>query len=307
MVDVGFVREGAAWAEVPKGLPLLIALAGFRDPGSAVAQVVEAAGADHDPEDEPEVVVATFDPDELFDYRARRPVVEVDGGRMVALETPGLVLSLRHDALGQPFLLLAGFEPDFRWRAFTDVLRDLVAEFDIASTTWVQSVAMPVPHTRPIRLSAVGNRADLVERLAVWTPHTQAPALAVHQLAFALARDGHPVLGLVALVPHYVAEVPVPGGAVALLEALTEATGIVLATDGLRDAEREFRRGVDEQIAGNDEVVTLIAALEQQHDAYLKDLPDGSRLAASEGELPDAEEIAGELERFLATRPDDDA
>lgn len=307
MIDAGFVQEGEAWGDVPQGLPLVVAMAGVRDPGAVVAQLVQAADADHRADEEPEAVVATFDPDILFDYRARRPVVEVDEGRMIGLDGPELVLSKRTDDLGQEYLLLAGFEPDFRWNAFTEAIAGILATFRVPSTTWVQSIAMPVPHTRPIRLSAVGNRPELVEQLSVWSPHTQAPALAVHQLAYRLAELGHPVLGLLPLVPHYVAELAVPGGVLAAAEGIAATTGIMIATEGLRDADREFRRTVDEQIAGNEEVLRLIGTLEAQHDAYLEEQTDLGVFAGADGTLPTAEDIAGELERFLAAHRDDES
>lgn len=293
------MRLEPAWDEAPRGLPLIVALAGYRDAGQVVPQLTELLL-----DEQPDAPVASFDIDVLFDYRARRPIVEIDGTRLGGVQWPELTLHLLHDALGQPYLFLGGAEPDFRWRTVTGILADLVAELEVSSTTWVHSFAMPVPHTRPVRLSVAGNRGELAEQLSVWSPQVAAPAHLAHALGARLAERGHPSLGLVALIPHYVAESPVPAGTLAVVEGIGTVTGLMIATGPLREADRNFRQTIDDQVAGNEEAQRLIAALEQQHDAYLAGLPTGSTFAQAGGSLPSADEIASELEGFLAARSD---
>ncbi len=79
------------------------------------------------------------------------------------------------DELGQPFLFLTGYEPDFQWNRFVDAVTGLADDLGVADTTWLQSIPMPVPHTRTINLTVSGTRADLVEQMSVWKPETQAP------------------------------------------------------------------------------------------------------------------------------------
>ena len=85
----------------------------------------------------------------------------------------------------------------------------------IADTTWVQSIPMPVPHTRPISLTVSGTRADLVEQMSVWKPETQAPANVLHLVEHRLSELGQQVTGLVLLVPHYLSDTEFPDAAVA--------------------------------------------------------------------------------------------
>ena len=56
--------------EVPEGLHLLAAIAGFTDAGSAMQQVSQQILSNLDYE-----TIAVFDNDELLDYRSRRPVM----------------------------------------------------------------------------------------------------------------------------------------------------------------------------------------------------------------------------------------
>jgi len=282
---------------VPAGLPLVAGLTGFADAGSAVSQLGQYAldTLEHR-------VLATFDADELLDYRARRPVITFDQDHITEWSPPALTLSLASDDLGQQFLLLTGFEPDFQWERFTAALLDLVDRFAVASTTWVHAIPMPVPHTRPLGVTVSGNRPELVESLSVWRPVTQAPANALHLLEHRLTQVGHPVAGFVLLVPHYLADTEFPEAAVTALASISSATGLIFPTDTLRGEGRDFLVKVEEQVHGNAELTRLVSTLEERHDTYMEGNPLPSPLTDQDGQVPSADALAAELEKFLATR-----
>ena len=282
---------------VPAGLPLVAGLTGFADAGSAVSQLGQYAldTLEHR-------VLATFDADELLDYRARRPVITFDQDHITEWSPPALTLSLASDDLGQQFLLLTGFEPDFQWERFTAALLDLVDRFAVASTTWVHAIPMPVPHTRPLGVTVSGNRPELVESLSVWRPVTQAPANALHLLEHRLTQVGHPVAGFVLLVPHYLADTEFPEAAVTALASISSATWLIFPTDTLRGEGRDFLVKVEEQVHGNAELTRLVSTLEERHDTYMEGNPLPSPLTDQDGQVPSADALAAELEKFLATR-----
>ncbi|MFK4482990.1 proteasome assembly chaperone family protein [Curtobacterium sp. AB7] len=282
---------------VPAGLHLVAGLTGFADAGSAVAQVTTSVLDDLDTQ-----LVAEFDPDVLLDWRARRPVITFEHDHIAAVEPPRLALHLVRDEIGQPFLFLSGYEPDFQWNRFVDAVTGLAARLQVADTTWVQSIPMPVPHTRPISLTVSGTRADLVEQMSVWKPETQAPANVLHLVEHRLASTGAQVTGLVLLVPHYLSDTEFPDAAVAALSGIAAATGLIFPTDALREAGREFLTRVEEQVAGNAELQRLVGVLEERHDTYMEGNPVASPLTDVDGEVPTADAIAAELERFLADR-----
>lgn len=282
---------------VPAGLHLVAGLTGFADAGSAVAQVTASVLDDLDTQ-----LVAEFDPDVLLDWRARRPVITFEHDHIAAVEPPRLALHLVRDEIGQPFLFLSGYEPDFQWNRFVDAVTGLAAQLQVADTTWVQSIPMPVPHTRPISLTVSGTRADLIEQMSVWKPETQAPANVLHLVEHRLASTGEQVTGLVLLVPHYLSDTEFPDAAVAALSGIAAATGLIFPTDTLREAGREFLTRVEEQVAGNGELQRLVGVLEERHDTYMEGNPVASPLTGVDGEVPTADAIAAELERFLADR-----
>ncbi|MFT4123958.1 MAG: PAC2 family protein [Microbacteriaceae bacterium] len=289
-------------AEVPLGLPLVAGLTGFADAGGAVAQLNEYLVEVLDTR-----VVAHFDADSLLDYRARRPTIFFDEDHLGEFRPVSLDLRLATDDLGQPFLLLTGYEPDFQWERFTAAVLQLIERYRVRSTTWVNAIPVPVPHTRPIRVTVSGNRPDLIGSMSVWRPRTEAPANALHMLEFRLQKLEHPIAGFVLLVPHYLADTEYPAAAITAIESITAATGLIFPTDRLRAESRDFLAKIGSQVESNAELSRLVARLEQQHDSYLLDNPPPSPLADADGGLPSAEDIAAELEDFLASRRDDDA
>ncbi|MFT4052722.1 MAG: PAC2 family protein [Microbacterium sp.] len=301
MPPVGPLYERVASAPpVPPGLPLVIVLTGFSDAGGAVSRMIELFR-----EDLEVAPIAVFSADVLFDYRARRPTIAFDGDRLLDYRPQRLELSLAHDALGRPFVLLAGYEPDFAWDAFAQAIVGFAQSLRVANVTWVHAIAMPVPHTRPIGTTVSGTRTELTQAHSVWKPHTRVPATMGHLLELRLAEDGQQISGFVLLVPHYLADTDYPAAALAGLDSISVATGLVFDADEVRDENREYLAKVSEQVEGNQELTAMLHALEERYDAYMA----GSTLAQPiihTGDLPSADELAAELEQFLADRRADD-
>ncbi len=239
--------------------------------------------------------------------RARRPIIYFDQDHVADYTPSRLGLYLSRDELGQPFLLLTGYEPDFQWERFTAAVIDLIDKLEVKSSTWVHAIPMPVPHTRPISVTVSGNRAELIDTMSIWKPRTQAPANALHLLEYRLQELGHPVAGFVLLIPHYLADTEFPLAAVTAIESVSAATGLIFPTETLRESGRDFLTKIEAQVEGNPELAKLVGTLEERHDSYLQDNPLRSPLTDIDGELPSADAIAAELQNFLAMRRDDDS
>ena len=111
-----------------------------------------------------------------------------------------------------------------------------------------------------------------------------------------------PTTGFVLLIPHYLNDAEYPSAAVTALEAISASTGRIFPTDALREQGRDFMARIDEQVAENGELAKLVHTLEERHDAYMEGTTLRSPLTDEDGELPSADEIAAELEKFLAFR-----
>ena len=285
---------------MPRGLDLIAGLTGFADAGAVVTQIgehlLDGLGSRE---------IVRFENDALLDYRSRRPVMTFDQTHLTEFRPQQLALHLVDDEMGKPFLLLTGYEPDLKWERFTAAVMGLIDQLGVARTTWLHAIPMPVPHTRPIRATVSGNRDDLIESMSIWRPTTQLPGTAMHLLEYRLQESGHEVAGFVILVPHYLGDTTYPIAAVAALESLTAATGLIFPTDALREDGREYLGRIEEQVSGNAELQRLVESLERRHDSYLEDNPLPSLLTDSDGSLPTADEIADELQKFLAFRRDE--
>jgi hypothetical protein len=120
-----------------------------------------------------------------------------------------------------------------------------------------------------------------------------------------MADAGLPVAGFALLVPHYLADSEYPAAILAALDSIAVATGRVFAGDDLRDQNREYLDKVTEQVSGNDELMGMLQGLEERYDSYMAGSTRATPIIHT-GDLPSADELAAELERFLANRPTDD-
>jgi hypothetical protein len=277
------------------GRPVLIqAMTGFVDAGSAVRLAREHLLTTLESN-----VVATFDVDQLLDYRSRRPLMQFVEDHWEHYEQPRLVIHRLTDGQGTPFLLLDGPEPDLQWERFVAALTGVIERLDVRLTVGLNAIPMAVPHTRPAGSTAHATRKELISGYEPWLQRVQVPSSAGHLLEYRLGKRGRDAIGFAVHVPHYLAQTDYPTAAELLLTSISKSTGLLLPTDDLRVEAARVRTAVDEQIAESEEAGALVRALEQQYDAFVRGR-GSSNLLASVGPLPTAEELGAELERFLA-------
>jgi len=279
-----------------EGPVLVVALAGFLDAGTA-AQLA----AEHLLVDDPGRVVASFEVDELYDYRARRPPMSFLEDHYADYDAPRLVVRRVADADGRTFLLLHGPEPDIRWEGFARGVREVVERFGVRLTVSLGSVPMAVPHTRPVQLTHHATASHLLSQQNVWRGEIRIPSSAQALLELRLGEWGHEAMGFVAHIPHYVAQAPYPQASVTLLDALAETAGLRLGTETLREAGEARQVEIATQISDSDEVREVVSGLEQQYDAYHE---AGAQLLADDQPLPSGEELGEQFEQFLARLED---
>ncbi|WP_455354288.1 PAC2 family protein [Streptomyces sp. SYSU K217416] len=292
VVDMALAQESA-------GLVMLYHFDGYMDAGEAGDQIVERLLASL-----PHQVVARFDADRLVDYRARRPLLTFQRDRWTAYDQPRLEVRVVQDATGAPFLVLSGPEPDVEWERFAAAVQQIVERLGVRLSVNFHGIPMGVPHTRPVGITPHGNRTDLMPGHRSPFEEAQVPGSAESLVEFRLAEAGHDVLGVAAHVPHYVARSSYPDAALTVLEAITAATGLVLPgiAHALRAEAHRTQSEIERQIGeGDEELVALVRGLEHQYDAAAGAETRGNMIAEP-AEIPSADEIGREFERFLAER-----
>jgi hypothetical protein len=279
-------------AVVPHQPVLVTVLEGWIDAGFAAATAWAALSESVGTE-----LLAAFDPEELIDFRARRPRLQIVDGINSALVWQRPELRVGMDKSGSGILFLVGPEPDFRWRGFSETVAALSAELGVRMAVGLGAFPAAVPHTRPIRMAATATDQALAEKVGFVEGGLDVPAGIEAVLERAFADAGIPSVGLWARVPHYLSSTPFPPAALALVESLAEVGGLSIDTAALRQAAEVGRQRVDELIGDNEEHSSLVRTLEERIDEA-----EGTslgRLDESGGRLPSGDELAAEMERFL--------
>lgn len=276
---------------------LVYAFAGFVDAGSGVR-----LAADHILATCQHRLLATFDVDELLDYRARRPRMTYVVDHFASVEVPQITLHEVTDGQGARFLLLTGPEPDYQWQRFLAAV-DLIAQhYRVRLAVGLSAIPWPIPHTRPLGITVHGNEPSLVAGHVSVVGEVEVPGHVGAMLELHLGQHGFSSMGLTAQVPHYLVQFEFPRAAATLIAGVSAATGLVLPTAALEPAARKADADVAAQMEGNDEFIAIVAALEQQYDqlAGVAATPRGALGAITEAEVLSGEEIAAQVEEFLS-------
>lgn len=256
---------------------VIAALDGWVDAGGAATAAAGhvAAGG---------IRIATFDDDRLYDYRARRPTLDIVDGRPSTLDWPELVV--RRTRIGErDVLVLTGPEPDFHWRELSASAVELARRLGVAE--WISLGAIPaaVPHTRGVPVLGTESAPGLLRASVMPSPDgiLRVPAAAISVLDHAVARAGIPAVGYFAQVPHYVTGAYVPA-AVELLRVLSLHLGHDVAPGPLRDESRLVLERLDAATAADEGTRAYVERLE---------------LTVDEARRPSGDDLISEIERFL--------
>lgn len=256
---------------------MLGAFDGWVDAGSAATAALALLV-----EDAP--VVATFESDQLFDYRSRRPMLEIEDGRLAELAWPELTLR-RVTVSDRDLLILTGPEPDDRWQAFRAAVVELGQRLGVVE--WISLGAIPaaVPHTRSVPVMGTTSEPGRLRGGIHPGPAgiLRVPAATVSVLEMAMSEHGIPAVGYFAQVPHYVSG-PYPAASLELLTIVGRHLGVELPTGNLADEAHQLRTRLDGA-----------TALEETTRAYVERLES----MVDEQRLPSGDELISEIERFL--------
>lgn len=287
----------------PAGPTLIVAMQGYADAGHAVE-----GSADHLKAALESRTVATFNNDELIDYRSRRPVVTLTQHEISEVDDLELDMRVLRDTDGKPFLLLSGPEPDLRWEAFSNAVADLAERFDVSETICLYAAPMGTPHTRPLVVSAHGNDSELIGSMFTFDGMVTIPGSASILIERELHKRGRSVAGFTAHVPHYVASSPYPQAMYQLLQSVQDTSQLKFPLRVLEQDMDKVSAQLAEQTAASEEIAQVVRALEEHYDAEMEEYRERNPQAMMPGEaqVPSGEEISEAFENFLAAIEDRD-
>lgn len=275
---------------------LVVMLSGWIDAGGAARGAIAAIEGESGL-----TPIAEFDDDAYVDFRARRPTMELREGLHNVLHWERILVSSGTDQTGRDLLVLHGPEPDMAWHRFTREVVDVALELGVTQVAHLGAYPFAAPHTRPARVSVTTPSQDVLARVPFLRSSVDVPAGVAASLEAEFHAHGIPALGIWAQVPHYIASMNYPAASVALIDALRDATGLVIDAPDLRAEVHRVVARLNGMIEGNDEHVGMLRQLEQVYDASddSVDVPN----AGPSLELRSGDELAAELEQFLKDQP----
>jgi proteasome assembly chaperone (PAC2) family protein len=270
---------------------LVCAFRGWNDAAAAASTALGAIATSLDAQ-----IVARVDPEEFFDFQNTRPTITMDEGQTRRIEWPENNLSAaKVPSADRDLVLLDGTEPNLRWRTFSEAVATAADALGVELVVTLGSLIAEVSHTLPVPITGLASNTDMVDELELERSNYEGPTGIVGVVHDVCGQTGIDSASLWAAVPHYVAAVPNPKAALALLRRLEGLTGIAVEASELEEETTDYEEQIGRAVAANPEIEELVERIEAEQVDLLS--PDGE-------ELPSADSIAQEFQRFLRQRGD---
>ena len=270
---------------------LVCAFRGWNDAAAAASTALGAVASSLDSE-----LIARIDPEEYFDFQGTRPTISLVEGQTRRIDWPeNSLYAVRVPTADRDLVLLDGTEPNLRWRTFSETIATAADALGVEMMITLGALIAEVSHTLPVPITGLASDQQMVEELDLERSNYEGPTGitgVVHDLC---RQAGINSASLWAAVPHYVAAVPNPKAALALLRRLEGLTGIAVEASELEEESAEYEEQIGRAVAANPEIEDLVSRIEAEQ----VDL-----LTAEGEEVPSADSIAREFQRFLRQRGD---
>jgi len=265
---------------------LVIALDGWTDAGMASTGAVSYIKDKLSSE-----LLVGLDDQDYFDLLRQRPIIVLDehGERdfvwpSIELFGPGPKTEVQAKDLSLYFL--TGQEPALQWQFLIAELLEIIEDRDIQSVIMLGSLAAETPHSRQIKIYKNSQSASVRNALGIERSNYDGRAGFLSVLGHAIEKAGLPTISIWAQVPHYVASMPSPKAALALVNDLEIMLGFTVDHKEILESAFEWERSVDTFVEGDEDLLNYIAALEITRDE-------------AEAEEMTTDQLALEFEKFL--------
>jgi proteasome assembly chaperone (PAC2) family protein len=270
---------------------MVCAFRGWNDAAAAASTALGAIATSLDAQ-----IVARIDPEEFFDFQSTRPTITMDEGQTRRIEWPeNNLIAAKVPSADRDLVLLDGTEPNLRWRTFSEAVATAADALGVELVVTLGSLIAEVSHTLPVPITGLASNTDMVDELELERSNYEGPTGIVGVVHDVCGKTGIDSASLWAAVPHYVAAVPNPKAALALLRRLEGLTGIAVEASELEEETTDYEEQIGRAVAANPEIEELVERIEAEQVDLLS--PDGE-------ELPSADSIAREFQRFLRQRGD---
>ncbi|MGB7589110.1 MAG: PAC2 family protein [Solirubrobacterales bacterium] len=277
--------------EVPQlRSPVLVcSFRGWNDAAGAASAALAAVADSFDAEQ-----IAEIDPEEYFDFQATRPTIVLSEGQTRHIEWPqNNLIAVRVPGADRDLLLFDGTEPNLRWRTFSETIATAADTLGVEMVITLGALVAEVSHTLPVPITGLASDQQLVEELELQRANYEGPTGIVGVVHDCCRSLGITSASLWAAVPHYVAAVPNPKAALALLRRLEGLTGIAVDATALEEETASYEEQIGRAVAANPEISDLVERIEAEQ---------AEQLGEETIDLPSADTIANEFQHFLQQR-----
>ncbi|MEX2228146.1 MAG: PAC2 family protein [Dehalococcoidia bacterium] len=239
---------------------------------------------------------AEIDAENFYDFTQSRPRVRLERGERVIDWPANQFSARRREGADRDLILLYGTEPHLAWRTYVDCVLELCRAYEVSGFITLGALLAEVSHARDVRVTGSAQEEQFGRELGLGQQigRYQGPTGISGVLGQAIREAGIPSASFWANIPFYVRRSPNPKGSLAVLERLNSALSLELTLHDLEVFAARFDAQVASDIAQNPEIAEYARRIESQ----LTDDDDETPVRPPE-ELPDAQTMVDELERFL--------
>ncbi len=206
---------------------------------------------------------AVIEPEEFFDFQARRPHVEVDDGGTRSLTWPETrFFAVQLPERDRDLVLVLGEEPNLRWKTYARLVAQVLADCDVELVVTLGAFIGQVAHTQPVPIVGVATDPEMVLRHDLMRSRYEGPTGIVGVLLEACREAGMPAVSLWAATPHYLAANPNPKAMRALLRRAEGIGRLGVDTAELDEVVSEFEAKVDAAMEASDDLSDYVRKLE---------------------------------------------
>ena len=267
--------------------PMLIcSFRGWNDAASSSSRALAAVAESLDAE-----LAAQIDPEEFFDFQTTRPTITLKEGQARHIEWPqNNLYTARVPSADRDLVLFDGTEPNLRWRTFSEGLATAADALGAEMVITMGALVAEVSHTLPVPITGLASSEELVEELDLERSNYEGPTGIVGVVHDCCRQLGMTSASLWAAVPHYVAAVPNPKAALALIRRLEGLTGIAVDASELELETESYEEQIGRAVAANPEIKELVERIEAEQV---------EQLGEEGADLPSADTIARDFQHFL--------
>lgn len=266
---------------------LVVAFSGWFDAGSAATGAIEHligyTGA---------TKLAHIADDRFVDLQQARPRVVLHDGITRAIEwQENVFYATEGSPDGHELVLLAGVEPHYAWREFAAIVVGAALGTEARLVVTLGATPAQAPHTRMPMVQSSSASPVLATNLGLRRPRYEGITGIVGVLQTELDARSYPAISMQVGVPFYATGATNWKAAAALLGNLEHVTGVPTGAQLLGPAIEEWESMVDDALGESPEGMAMLPRLEAAFDRE------------TEQQLPSADDLAEELERYLREFP----